>query len=151
MNGNPSWRFWKMVYNDICFRVLVGLKGERGLKKMLSEYVRVRLIEEMKSRNFMKYTEFARSLNLDEQWVRSKLIDPGREGSREISLDDLAVFADKLSIPVCSLFPLEIYETIKKIPIGEFLFSICKAEIEERVRVEIDKYLKGHPITKEDA
>ena len=118
---------------------------------MLSEYVRARLIEEMHSRKFIQFTKFARSLNLDEQWVRSKLIDPEREGGREISLDDLAVFADKLKIPVCSLFPLEIYETIKKIPIGEFLFSICGAEIEERVRAEIDKYLKVHPIIKEDA
>ena len=116
---------------------------------MLSEYVRARLIEEMHARKFMKYAAFARSLKLDEQWVRSKLIEPGREGSREISLDDLSVFADRLKISVCSLFPIEIYETIKKIPIGEFLFSICKDEIEERVRTEIEKYIKDHPVIKE--
>jgi len=118
---------------------------DKGLPCMLNEYVRMRLIAEMHSRNFKKYTEFARSLGLDEQWVRSKLIEPGREGKRDISLSDLSVFADKLNIPVCSLFPVEIHETIKKIPIGEFLFSICKAEIEEAVRTEVEKYLKEHP------
>jgi len=112
---------------------------------MLSEYVRVRLIEEMHSRKFTQFTKFARSLSLEEQWVRSKLIEPGREGSRDISLDDLSVFAERLKISVCSLFPLEIYETIKKIPVGEFLYSICKAEIEDRVRIEVAKYLKDHP------
>lgn len=118
---------------------------------MLSEYVRVRLIEEMHSRKFTQFTKFARSLNLDEQWVRTKLIEPEREGNREISLDDLSLFAERLGIPVCSLFPLEIGDVIKKMPIGEFLLSICKVEIEERVRTEVERYLKEHPVIKEIA
>ena len=112
---------------------------------MLSEYVRVRLIEEMHSRKFTQFTKFARNLSLEEQWVRSKLMEPGREGKRDISLDDLSVFADKLKIPVCSLFPLEIGDVIRKMPIGEFLLSICKSEIEDQVRIEVEKYLKEHP------
>ena len=122
---------------------------EMRTEVMLGEYVRARLIEEMHSRGFMKYTEFARSLNLDEQWVRTKLIEPGREGKRDISLDDLSLFAERLKIPVCSLFPIEIGDIIRKMPIGEFLLSICKAEIEDRVRIEVEKYLKDHPIIKE--
>ena len=116
---------------------------------MLSEYVRVRLIEEMHSRKFTQFTKFARSLSLEEQWVRSKLMEPGREGKRDISLDDLSMFADKLKIPVCSLFPLEIGDTIRKMPIGDFLLSICRSEIEDRVREEVKKYLEDHPVIKE--
>lgn len=116
---------------------------------MLSEYVRVRLIEEMHARKFTQFTKFARSLGLEDQWVRSKLMEAGREGKRDISLDDLSLFAEKLKIPVCSLFPLEISDVIRKMPIGEFLLSICKAEIEDRVRIEVEKYLKEHPVIKE--
>jgi len=122
---------------------------DKRMVPMLGEYVRVRLIEEMHSRKFDQFTKFARSLNLDEQWVRTKLIEPGREGKRDISLDDLSLFAERLKIPVCSLFPFEIGDVIRKMPIGEFLLSICKVEIEDRVRIEVEKYLKEHPIIKE--
>jgi hypothetical protein len=90
---------------------------------MLGEYVRARLIEEMHVRKFTQFTKFARSLKLDEQWLRSKLMEPGREGSRDISLDDLSLFAERLKIPVCSFFPMEINDVIRKMPIGEFLVS----------------------------
>ena len=116
---------------------------------MLGEYVRIRLIEEMHARKFTQFTKFARNLRLDEQWLRSKLMEPGREGKRDISLDDLSLFAERLKVPVCSLFPMEISDVIRKMPIGEFLLSICKAEIEDRVRVEVEKYLKEHPVFKE--
>ena len=97
----------------------------------------------------MKYSGFAHNLSLSEQWVRSKLLEPGREGKRDISLDDLSLFAERLKISVCSLFPLEIGDVIRKMPIGEFLISICKTEIEDRVRIEVKKYLEDHPIVKE--
>jgi len=116
---------------------------------MLGEYVRIRLIEEMHARKFTQFTKFARNLRLDEQWLRSKLMEPGREGKRDISLDDLSLFAERLKVPVCSLFPMEISDVIRKMPIGEFLMSICGVEIENRVRMEIEKYLKEHPIFSE--
>ena len=116
---------------------------------MLGEYVRRRLIEEMRTQGFVKYSEFAQKLNVPERWLRSKLLEFGRGGKRKLSLDDLSLFAERLKIPVCSLFPIEIGDVIRKMPIGEFLLSICKAEIEDRVRVEVEKYLKEHPVFKE--